>query len=98
MADLHPAAEVVGVDLSPIQPNFVPPNCRFEVDDINKEWTFPENKFDFIHIRYMTGTVPDWTELLKKVHRHVYSSHPITYRPLSNSISGTSSLVGGLSM
>lgn len=69
MADLHPSAEVVGVDLSPIQPNFIPPNCRFEVDDINKEWTFPENKFDFIHIRYMTGTVPDWTELLKKAQR-----------------------------
>ncbi|KAH7259025.1 S-adenosyl-L-methionine-dependent methyltransferase [Fusarium redolens] len=71
MADLHPSAEVIGVDLSPIQPNFIPPNCRFEVDDINKEWTFPENKFDFIHIRYMTGTVPDWTELLKKAQRHL---------------------------
>lgn len=69
MADLHPSAEVIGVDLSPIQPNFIPPNCRFEVDDINKEWTFPENHFDFIHIRYMTGTVPDWTELLKKAQR-----------------------------
>ena len=42
---------------------------RGEVDDINKEWTFPENKFDYIHIRYMTGTVPDWTEMLKKVQR-----------------------------
>ncbi|EXA36829.1 hypothetical protein FOVG_12710 [Fusarium oxysporum f. sp. pisi HDV247] len=71
MADLHPSAEVIGVDLSPIQPNFIPPNCRFEVDDINKEWTFAENKFDFIHIRYMTGTVPDWTELLKKAQRHL---------------------------
>ncbi|KAI8712755.1 hypothetical protein NCS52_01374500 [Fusarium sp. LHS14.1] len=71
MADLHPGAEVVGVDLSPIQPSFVPPNCKFEVDDINKDWTFPENKFDLIHIRYMTGTVPDWTELLKKVHKHL---------------------------
>ncbi|KLO85212.1 Uncharacterized protein LW94_5839 [Fusarium fujikuroi] len=71
MADLHPSAEVIGVDLSPIQPNFLPPNCRFEVDDINKEWTFPENNFDFIHIRYMTGTVPDWTELLKKAQRHL---------------------------
>ncbi|KAG5779529.1 hypothetical protein H9Q73_006829 [Fusarium xylarioides] len=71
MADLHPSAEVIGVDLSPIQPNFIPPNCRFEVDDINKEWTFPENKFDFIHIRYMTGTVPDWTELLKKAQKHL---------------------------
>ncbi|WZH46858.1 S-adenosyl-L-methionine-dependent methyltransferase [Fusarium acuminatum] len=71
MADMHPSAEVVGVDLSPIQPNFIPPNCRFEVDDINKDWTFPENIFDFIHIRYMTGTVPSWPELLKTAQRHV---------------------------
>ncbi|KAF5022707.1 hypothetical protein F66182_5255 [Fusarium sp. NRRL 66182] len=71
MADLHPSSDVIGVDLSPIQPSFVPPNCRFEVDDINKEWTFPENMFDLVHIRYMTGTVPDWTELLKKAQRHV---------------------------
>ncbi|KAM0355009.1 hypothetical protein ACHAPU_000857 [Fusarium lateritium] len=71
MADTHPTAEVVGVDLSPIQPIFIPPNCSFEVDDINKEWTYPEDKFDFIHIRYMTGTVPDWTELLKKAQRHL---------------------------
>jgi len=28
-----PAANVVGTDLSPIQPEFVPPNCHFEVDD-----------------------------------------------------------------
>ncbi|KAM5344006.1 hypothetical protein ACJ41O_012543 [Fusarium nematophilum] len=70
-ADLHPSAEVIGVDLSPIQPNFIPPNCRFEVDDINKEWTFPESKFDLIHIRYMTGTVPDWPELLKKAQRYL---------------------------
>jgi ubiquinone/menaquinone biosynthesis C-methylase UbiE len=78
MADMHPSAEVVGVDLSPIQPNFIPPNCRFEVDDINKEWTFPENKFDFIHIRYMTGTVPSWPELLKKAQRYINPYHILT--------------------
>lgn len=72
-ADLHPSADVIGIDLSPIQPSFVPPNCRFEVDDINKEWTFGENTFDFIHIRYMTGTVPDWPELLRKAQRHLKS-------------------------
>ncbi|KAK1772791.1 S-adenosyl-L-methionine-dependent methyltransferase [Phialemonium atrogriseum] len=70
-ADAHPSADVLGVDLSPIQPNFVPPNCRFEVDDINKDWTFPENKFDFVHIRAMTGCIPDWTEFYAKAMKHV---------------------------
>lgn len=54
------------MDLSPIQPSFVPPNCKFEVDDINKDWTYPENNFDLVHIRAMTGCIPDWIELHKK--------------------------------
>ncbi|KFY49355.1 hypothetical protein V496_10057 [Pseudogymnoascus sp. VKM F-4515 (FW-2607)] len=32
-ADEFPSAEVIGTDLSPIQPLFVAPNCRFEIDD-----------------------------------------------------------------
>ena len=51
MADLFPMASVLGIDLSPIQPAFVPPNCAFEVDDLTMEWTFPDDEFDFIHIR-----------------------------------------------
>lgn len=35
MADAYPSASVVGTDLSPIQPMFVPPNCAFEIEDLN---------------------------------------------------------------
>ncbi|KAF4446955.1 hypothetical protein F53441_9426 [Fusarium austroafricanum] len=70
-ADQHPSADVLGVDLSPIQPNFVPPNCRFEVDDITSEWTYPDNTFDFIHVRAMIGCIPDWTELYRKAFKHM---------------------------
>ncbi|KAF4951582.1 hypothetical protein FGADI_7357 [Fusarium gaditjirri] len=69
-ADEHPSADVLGVDLSPIQPNFVPPNCRFEVDDITNEWTYPDDTFDFIHARSMTGCIPDWTEFYRKAFKH----------------------------
>ncbi|KAM5384601.1 hypothetical protein ACJZ2D_001346 [Fusarium nematophilum] len=65
-ADMFPSADVLGVDLSPIQPNFVPPNCRFEVDDINQEWTYPEDKFDLVHLRGLTGCIPDWTKFYEK--------------------------------
>ncbi|CCX13551.1 Similar to mRNA 3' acc. no. Q4IPA4 [Pyronema omphalodes CBS 100304] len=44
MADNYPMAEVTGTDLSPIQPNWVPANCRFEVDDAMLNWTFKEVK------------------------------------------------------
>ncbi|KAF5586328.1 methyltransferase [Fusarium pseudocircinatum] len=69
-ADEHPSADVLGVDLSPIQPNFVPPNCRFEVDDITNEWTYPEDTFDFIHARSMIGCLPDWTDFYRKAFKH----------------------------
>ncbi|RSM09692.1 hypothetical protein CEP52_003960 [Fusarium oligoseptatum] len=36
--DEHPEAHVAGVDLSPIQPTFVPPNVEFFIDDIDEEW------------------------------------------------------------
>ncbi|ROW01870.1 hypothetical protein VMCG_05634 [Cytospora schulzeri] len=55
-ADAFPGCNVVGTDLSPIQPEYVPVNCRFEVDDAEEEWTF-QSKFDFIHTR---GSVLCW--------------------------------------
>ena len=55
-----------------IQPSFVPPNCRFEVDDITNEWTYPEDTFDFIHARSMIGCLPDWTEFYRKAFKYVY--------------------------
>lgn len=51
-ANLFPSANVLGTDLSPIQPQFVPPNCRFEVDDAEDSWEFSQ-KFDYIHGRAM---------------------------------------------
>ncbi|EAA58567.1 hypothetical protein AN6749.2 [Aspergillus nidulans FGSC A4] len=61
-ADEYPSARVTGVDLSPIQPSFVPPNCIFEIDDITLPWTYSANQFDFIHIRELFGCIPDWDQ------------------------------------
>jgi len=49
-ADEHPEAQVIGVDLSPIQPKFVPPNVLFEIDDLEETWNFSK-PFDFIFAR-----------------------------------------------
>lgn len=38
MADEYPSCQVIGTDLSPVQPTWVPPNCRFDVDDFEQEW------------------------------------------------------------
>ncbi|WPJ65655.1 hypothetical protein SMAC4_09555 [Sordaria macrospora] len=68
-ADKYPDCSVIGTDISLIQPTWVPPNLRFEVDDYNKEWTYKANFFDFVHIRWLTGTVKDWHTLYKEAYR-----------------------------
>lgn len=57
-ADEHPESKVLGVDLSPIQPSFVPPNLTFQIDDVEAPWTYTE-KFDFIYSRMMVGSLAD---------------------------------------
>jgi SAM-dependent methyltransferase len=65
VADLYPSAEILGNDISPIQPSVVPPNVKFEVDDVEAEWVY-SSKFDFIHCRYMIGSIRDWPRLIQQ--------------------------------
>ncbi|KAF6835122.1 methyltransferase [Colletotrichum musicola] len=68
MADEFPTASVFGVDLSPIQPEWVPANCRFHVDDYEDDWTYREDeRFDYIHGRALSGTSSDWARFYDKV-------------------------------
>lgn len=72
MAEAYPEAEIIGTDLSPIQPAWAPPNCRFFIDDAESDWTFsPNEKFDYIHLRNMVGGVGDWPKLLKQAYQHL---------------------------
>jgi len=68
-ADLFPSASVIGTDISPIQPTWVPPNLKFEMEDATQDWTFAENHFDYIHMRYLFGAIADWNALLKQAYR-----------------------------
>jgi SAM-dependent methyltransferase len=68
VADEFPDAEVIGTDLSPIQPAYVPPNVRFEIDDMELEWQYGENYFDFIHVRCLAASISDWRLLLKQAY------------------------------
>ena len=64
-ADEHPAAHVLGIDLSPIQPIFIPPNVTFQIDDMEETWTYTD-KFDFIYSRMMTGSFADWPRFFEQ--------------------------------
>jgi hypothetical protein len=69
-ADQFPSAVVVGTDISPIQPTWVPPNCKFEIDDAQMPWTWPVDHFDFVHIRNLHGSISDWPALYAQCFRH----------------------------
>ncbi|KAF9769135.1 hypothetical protein IL306_013497 [Fusarium sp. DS 682] len=64
-ADEHPECEVIGVDLSPIQPSSVPPNASFYVDDLEEPWEY-SNKFDFVFARFLTGSILDWPKFFSE--------------------------------
>ncbi|EER45662.1 methyltransferase [Histoplasma capsulatum var. duboisii H88] len=59
-----------GNDLSPIQPSWVPPNCKFEVDDFESTWSYAQ-PFDFIHAREMEGMVKDYDKLFQQAYKHL---------------------------
>ncbi|KAH6949262.1 S-adenosyl-L-methionine-dependent methyltransferase [Fusarium avenaceum] len=68
-ADEYPNAEVIGTDISPIQPSWVPPNLKFEIEDCTQSWTFAPNSADYIHIRWLIGSIPDWNQFFKEAYK-----------------------------
>lgn len=70
-AEQHPDAHVVGTDISPIQPAWVPPNCEFQIDDAEQDWTFPENHFDYIHVRTLYGGISHWPAFYARCLKHL---------------------------
>ena len=71
-ADEHPNSVVIGTDLSPIQPTWLPPNCKFYIEDIESPWNYgPEEHFDFIHGRGLCGSIADWKKLLLQAYENL---------------------------
>jgi SAM-dependent methyltransferase len=64
MGDDYPSAQILGNDLSAVQPSMVPPNVKFEIDDVESAWTYSKF-FDYIHCRYMMLSISDWPKLVK---------------------------------
>ena len=72
MAEEFANATITGTDLSPIQPGWVPPNCKFYVDDFESSWQFsPEEHFDYVHGRGLSGSVADWPELFAQAYQNL---------------------------
>lgn len=80
--DQYPGTEVIGVDTAPVQPDILPPNVIFEIDDIEHDWLWPEASFDLIHGRELIMTIHDWPRLIRQAHSRL---KPGGYLQLSGS-------------
>jgi SAM-dependent methyltransferase len=54
-----------------MQPTWIPPNCRFVIEDAQLDWKWPYNYFDFVHVRHLTGCINDWTKLYSQIYSHL---------------------------
>lgn len=58
---------MLGTDLSPIQPSYVPVNCEFEIADAEDEWDF-SRPFDYIHGRALLSCFTDPQAMIQKAY------------------------------
>ncbi|KZT26525.1 S-adenosyl-L-methionine-dependent methyltransferase [Neolentinus lepideus HHB14362 ss-1] len=70
MADEFPRVEVTGVDVAPIQPREVPPNCSFELCDLDHP-TLPylTQSYDIIHARSMHTGIGNYQQFVNELTR-----------------------------
>ena len=61
---------MIGTDLSPIQPSWVPPNLKFVIDDAEDDWV-GSSEFDFIHLRTLSGSIKDIPRLLQQAYQNI---------------------------
>lgn len=71
IARAFPEAEVVGIDLAPvpIDPSDTPPNCRFEIDDINLGLEHFKDSYDVVHMRMVEMGLHNFRKTIDDGHR-----------------------------
>lgn len=79
-AETHTEAAVIGVDLSPIHPEWMPSNCKFLLDDAEAEWDWPQH-FSLIQCRMLDGCFKHPTDIFTKAFGYVT-------RPISDCSTG----------
>ncbi|KAF7561850.1 hypothetical protein G7046_g2298 [Stylonectria norvegica] len=86
VADLFPAALVVGTDLSPIQPTWTPVNVRMFVEDCEEpEWTHGSG-FDLVHLRGVASVIRDLAALVVKAYSHIKNGGWIEIQELHHEV------------
>lgn len=75
VGDQFPSARVCGIDLTPIQPLWVPPNVEFLIDDCEQDWLARD--VDLVHFRFMVVILRDISGVLE--HAYKYGPCPLSY-------------------
>ena len=70
VGDYFPNSQVTATDLSPIQPNDVPPNVTFFVEDSSEPWEYSQ-PFDYIHTRVTAGC---WGSFREQIARQAFDA------------------------
>lgn len=67
-----PHAHITGIDLSPTQPEMVPENVTFEIQDFtDSDWCRPTGEIDLIHSRFLSGSLPSPRSLIRMCRLHL---------------------------
>ncbi|KKA23329.1 hypothetical protein T310_2639 [Rasamsonia emersonii CBS 393.64] len=61
----------------------VPPNVKFVVDDVEQEWANPQ-PYDFIHCRYMVGSIRDWPKLVRQCYQNLRPGGWVEFQDTTN--------------
>ncbi|RMZ80883.1 hypothetical protein DV737_g2732, partial [Chaetothyriales sp. CBS 132003] len=71
-SDLLPKAEITGIDLSIIQPEVVPKNVFFEIQDCSEpDWYREEDSIDLIHSRFMAGSFVSYKNVIRTSRKYL---------------------------
>jgi hypothetical protein len=97
VAEMFPAASVIGVDLSPIQPNYVPPNLEWRIDDLEREWPALFSGADFVYLRSVATTLKNPAKVFESAFRLVAvpPSERLSLAVPANRLAETWNPVGG---
>jgi SAM-dependent methyltransferase len=71
MAEDYPKAMIVGMDVSPVQPQQKPANVEWITQDMEAAWPFPEEYFDLIRLSLVHGCVADWPTFMTNLARYL---------------------------
>ncbi|KAM0327964.1 hypothetical protein ACHAQA_005363 [Verticillium albo-atrum] len=72
VADTYPSAQVIGVDITPIQIASIPHNVVWRIDDIqNTTWSPPYANLDFVHLRSTVSVLSDPVRVMELAYEHL---------------------------